>query len=115
VAGRALQSGTRGTHGHTFANAFKAAVISFPTAWLILGKWACKTGTSQGAAGLREVHDRPDQRGQERVFVIGVNAEMRLGLKHADRFGGGSRVITSAMTDRLEGRLRSSSTKRGSA
>jgi len=38
------------SHDQTLADAFKAAVITFPTAWLIAGKWACKDWTSQGNA-----------------------------------------------------------------
>src|SRR6476661_6014762 len=33
------------SHDQTLADAFKAAVITFPTAWLITGKRACKAGT----------------------------------------------------------------------
>jgi len=39
----------------TLAAAFKAAAITFLTAWLIPGKRACKAGTRQGEARLRLV------------------------------------------------------------
>jgi hypothetical protein len=42
-------------HDQTLAAAFKAAAITFLTAWLIPGKRVCKAGTSQGAARIRLV------------------------------------------------------------
>src|SRR6478736_7708784 len=35
------------SYDQTLADAFKAAVITFPTAWLIAGKRACKDGKSK--------------------------------------------------------------------
>ena len=40
-------------HDQTLSAAFKAAAITFLTAWLIPGKRACKAGTRQGEARLR--------------------------------------------------------------
>jgi hypothetical protein len=35
------------SYDQTLADAFKAAVITFPTAWLIAGKRACKDGKAK--------------------------------------------------------------------
>ena len=72
-------------HDQTLAAAFKAAAITFLTAWLIPGKRACKAGTSQGEARLRLV---PNSRREllERQPVAKI-AWAELGHSLARRYG----------------------------
>jgi hypothetical protein len=69
-------------HDQTLAAAFKAAAITFLTAWLIPGKRVCKAGTSQGEApsGWCRIREKLQRLGADKPYpaiLLGADNDRR--------------------------------------